>query len=263
MRAPRVTSTRCAIACLVIGACTFPDYDVTSGSSSGGANASSSSTTSGMQSTTTAQTTTTTTDAVSSTSDATSTSSSASSSDASASSSDASSTGMGGMGGAGGASTASGGSTADASSSSTGSGPLMCKDTTCQAGSDPTCITTCVGATPNDCDCDGDGAHRNAPECNGMAGSVDCYDCNPAAKVGQTAFFFKNRGDGSFDYDCNMASEPKYTTTCPSVSPCSSGKAYSSFQACGVAADLFDCQGILSMCSKATTFTPSATQGCR
>lgn len=96
-----------------------------------------------------------------------------------------------------------------------------------------------------------------------MPGPIDCYDCNAAAKPSQTAFFFKHRGDGGYDYDCSNAEEPKYTTTCPAVNPCSAGKAYNTFQSCGQAGDLFDCQGLLMMCTKATSFTPSATQGCR
>ena len=37
----------------------------------------------------------------------------------------------------------------------------------------------------------------------------DCYDGNKDAKPGQTSFFDKDRGDGSFDYDCNDVAEGK------------------------------------------------------
>lgn len=34
-------------------------------------------------------------------------------------------------------------------------------------------------------------------------GAGDCYDANASAKPGQTAYFTANRGDGSFDYNCD------------------------------------------------------------
>jgi hypothetical protein len=40
---------------------------------------------------------------------------------------------------------------------------------------------------------------------------LDCYDNNANAKPGQTAWFTTNRGDGSYDYDCNGSSQPYYT----------------------------------------------------
>jgi hypothetical protein len=38
----------------------------------------------------------------------------------------------------------------------------------------------------------------------------DCYDTNPNAKPGQTAYFTTDRGDGSFDYNCDAAKEYQY-----------------------------------------------------
>lgn len=38
----------------------------------------------------------------------------------------------------------------------------------------------------------------------------DCYDGNENARPGQTKFFEKHRGDGSYDYDCNGVSEREY-----------------------------------------------------
>ncbi len=40
-----------------------------------------------------------------------------------------------------------------------------------------------------------------------LMGANDCYDANANAKPGQTNYFTTNRGDGSFDYDCNGAEE--------------------------------------------------------
>lgn len=35
--------------------------------------------------------------------------------------------------------------------------------------------------------------------------TTDCYDSNATAKPGQTSYYTTNRGDGSFDYDCDGA----------------------------------------------------------
>jgi len=45
----------------------------------------------------------------------------------------------------------------------------------------------------------GTGASYQVP----VTTSTDCYDSNANAKPGQTSFFSANRGDGSFDYDCD------------------------------------------------------------
>lgn len=49
------------------------------------------------------------------------------------------------------------------------------------------------------------------------SGSADCYDANNLAKPGQTSYFTSNRGDGSFDYDCDSVATQQYTATnsCP------------------------------------------------
>ena len=39
----------------------------------------------------------------------------------------------------------------------------------------------------------------------------DCYDGNKDVRPGQTSFFAEDRGDGSFDYDCNGESERELT----------------------------------------------------
>lgn len=39
---------------------------------------------------------------------------------------------------------------------------------------------------------------------------LDCYDGNANAKPGQTTWFTTNRGDGSFDYDCNSSQQKNY-----------------------------------------------------
>ena len=39
---------------------------------------------------------------------------------------------------------------------------------------------------------------------------LDCYDGNANAKPGQTTWFTTDRGDGSFDYDCNSSQQKNY-----------------------------------------------------
>lgn len=41
----------------------------------------------------------------------------------------------------------------------------------------------------------------------------DCYDTNANAKPGQTSYFSVNRGDGSFDYDCDSADTRVYNSS--------------------------------------------------
>lgn len=59
-------------------------------------------------------------------------------------------------------------------------------------------------------DSDGDSygdAASSASSCTKPVGyvlnSLDCYDQNKLAKPGQVAWYEADRGDGSFDYDCN------------------------------------------------------------
>ena len=46
-----------------------------------------------------------------------------------------------------------------------------------------------------------------------VGNSDDCYDGNKEAYPGQSNFFEKDRGDGSFDYDCNGVAEREFTDT--------------------------------------------------
>ena len=52
-----------------------------------------------------------------------------------------------------------------------------------------------------------------APPTGYTYNSTDCYDSNASAYPSQTAFFTTDRGDGSFDYDCNSAQTQQYTST--------------------------------------------------
>ncbi len=75
-------------------------------------------------------------------------------------------------------------------------------------------------------DADGDGqGDPNVPvvACARPPGAVanddDCWDGNPDAKTGQTDWFGSDRGDGSYDYDCDNA-ETRRTTA---IGACSLG----------------------------------------
>lgn len=72
--------------------------------------------------------------------------------------------------------------------------------------------------TSSTCYRDADGDGYGNPGVTGACGAgyvannTDCYDSNANAHPGQASFFSINRGDGSYDYDCNGS-----TTTDPSI----------------------------------------------
>lgn len=79
----------------------------------------------------------------------------------------------------------------------------------------PSCVTTVSG------DKDGDGYFISS--CTST--NVDCYDQNSNAHPGQTAWFTTDRGDGSYDYDCNGQQTKRYTvagfcTKCFGIGSC-------------------------------------------
>ncbi len=90
------------------------------------------------------------------------------------------------------------------------SGTCKCNGQTCDAGQ------ACV---PWYQDSDGDGFGNAASSILGcankkptgyVADKTDCYDSNKDAKPGQTQWFTANRGDGSFDYNCDATQERYY-----------------------------------------------------
>ena len=91
-------------------------------------------------------------------------------------------------------------------------GECLCGGQTCKTGE--ACITWY-----EDADNDGFGDPNSAaPGCAGsppsggnyVTNDDDCYDNNAAAKPGQKQTFTKDRGDGSFDYDCDGKIAKKY-----------------------------------------------------
>jgi hypothetical protein len=92
-------------------------------------------------------------------------------------------------------------------------GQCLCNGTACAAGEK--CITWY-----RDAEKDGFGSAaspKNGCESNGPQDGLtysknkdDCYDTNPLVKPGQTEYFTTDRGDGSFDYDCNTVGDIQY-----------------------------------------------------
>lgn len=83
-------------------------------------------------------------------------------------------------------------------------------ETTPDSGTEPGCALVFY----RDADADGFGdPAASVTACAKPAGYVtdktDCYDANKNAKPGQTGRFSVHRGDGSFDYDCDGALNPR------------------------------------------------------
>ncbi|MFO0569349.1 MAG: hypothetical protein U0263_27065 [Polyangiaceae bacterium] len=175
-------------------------------------------------------------------------------------------------------------------------GKCLCDKTACATGDK--CITWYS-------DVDGDGfgdASKKSLGCEstGPTGGAnyakngdDCYDTNPNAKPGQLAFFPTDRGDGSYDYNCNNATELEYPDVtgltcgdcglkvgtlctscgafpgvntygfgCNATNKCSFTGAKSGFLqsvACGKSAVLYSC----NLCSSSSSAGASTPQGCR
>ncbi|MFT7622742.1 MAG: hypothetical protein ACI9WU_001917 [Myxococcota bacterium] len=95
-------------------------------------------------------------------------------------------------------------------------------------------------------DQDGDGWGVGAAQCVCVDDPVfnatqtgDCYDLNTDARPGQTTWFTVERGDGSFDYDCNNSADRRWLQTggdCGSWPGCSTDHGWSSASMpnCGV-----------------------------
>ncbi len=71
----------------------------------------------------------------------------------------------------------------------------------------------------------------------------DCYDANPAAYPGSTEWYAVDRGDGSFDYDCDGRATPRWTRDRTCRLPCSTdvGWTGSGVPSCGEEADFGSC----------------------
>jgi hypothetical protein len=112
----------------------------------------------------------------------------------------------------------------------------------------PACTVVCYA----DADKDGYGNPATPTSFSGacapgyVADKTDCYDANASAHPGQTAYFTTQRGDGSFDYDCNGTADKNpaqvsYGTSC-------NGTAYTGCTPPSCMA---------TMCSEGTASTPA------
>ena len=124
-------------------------------------------------------------------------------------------------------------------------------------------------------DGDGDGYGSSSYQCLCAASgyydstlATDCYDANANAYPGQTSYFTSNRGDGSYDYDCDGSESKQYTSTyscstdwtCFSCDSYSSG--WSSVPSCG-ANGTWRSGCSASWCSCSYTSSSTSTQACR
>jgi hypothetical protein len=156
----------------------------------------------------------------------------------------------------------------------------------------PDAAEVCDGV---DNDCDGDGDEEGADGCiwyhtdadtdfygaSGSTGSClcapegtttatntgDCYDHNGDAKPGATSYHSTNRGDGSYDYDCDGSESKAYTSTfscsCDWLSTCDGHTdGYDSVPGCGASATFkTGCSCWFWGCEESGSY--SRTQACR
>ncbi|MFT5458055.1 MAG: hypothetical protein ACI9K2_004558, partial [Myxococcota bacterium] len=98
----------------------------------------------------------------------------------------------------------------------------------CNGGADDNCDPSdddgedAIGCGEYYRDADGDTYGIGLSRCLCEAGDVvnytatragDCYDGNSDAKPGQLSYFMDDRGDGSYDYDCNGANDLRWSST--------------------------------------------------
>ncbi|MCB9582803.1 MAG: hypothetical protein H6717_37535 [Polyangiaceae bacterium] len=110
-----------------------------------------------------------------------------------------------------------------ASPASCSTGTCLCGGAECASGQ------SCVyWYQDSDNDTYGNAASKK-PACSGtkpagyVSNSSDCYDGSANAKPGQTQYFIVDRGDGSFDYNCDQAASVQYpkiaNTACGECKP--------------------------------------------
>ena len=105
-----------------------------------------------------------------------------------------------------------------------------------------------------------------------VTNSADCYDSNSKASPAQTGYFTADRGDGSYDYDCDGAEDQRYTTmgSCPTnILRCSAdavvGWKGSTPPKCGASRNMitrcsYDPTASLTTCTETTSATVQECQ---
>jgi len=120
-------------------------------------------------------------------------------------------------------------------------------------------------------DADGDGYGTSSSQCLCASSgyytsslSTDCYDGSSSANPAQSTYFTTDRGDGSFDYDCNGSEDKYYTATgsCTGWPFCSGSDGWTSgVAACGSSASWqTSCSTDWFSCDSSTS---TYTQACR
>ncbi|OGQ25317.1 MAG: hypothetical protein A2138_04730 [Deltaproteobacteria bacterium RBG_16_71_12] len=77
--------------------------------------------------------------------------------------------------------------------------------------------------------------------CQRASASADCYDSNANARPGQTTYYSSNRGDGSFDYNCDGNTSKQSVSEDTSCDACAgdgvtcvaTGRTYTPSAGCG------------------------------
>jgi len=90
-------------------------------------------------------------------------------------------------------------------------------------------------------------------------GFDDCYDGNSNARPDQTSYFTSNRGDGSYDYNCNGAQDKRWTTT----TSCVGGGKGGSTSGVGWDGSVPSCGATATYYTNTTCGSTSRTQSCR
>jgi hypothetical protein len=124
------------------------------------------------------------------------------------------------------------------------SGAAHASDAAVATPADAGPVTTppsCKGGPVYFSDRDGDGFGDPATgacfeRLNDVADSTDCYDHNAKAHPGAADFQYKDRGDGSFDYNCDGASEHKSDAFASCAFPSTPGWGNPEAPDCGVMA---------------------------
>ncbi|NOY90288.1 MAG: hypothetical protein GXP55_03690, partial [Deltaproteobacteria bacterium] len=125
-----------------------------------------------------------------------------------------------------------------------------------------------------DGDGDGFGAGGALLACSTPGGGyvtnvADCDDGNRNAFPGQTAYFTRPRSDGSYDYDCNAANNPQYSSqnTCYNGGSCRGGWVSLPAPTCGSTANFYATCSIAggggTLCAPPPVGAIRQTQGCR
>jgi hypothetical protein len=106
------------------------------------------------------------------------------------------------------------------------------------------------------CYCDPTGSYT-------VTNNDDCYDSSGSANPGQTGYFSTDRGDGSYDYDCDSVESKELSAKASCDLLCLVGFSAGwdgSAPACGVTGQWASTCDILSVCDLVTT---PVTQACR